>query len=128
MPGTDGQQVSPARGVKCPKDKGGSPLTPSAQPYTPSPFCFAKGGRVERSETQGVHTPSKPQTPKTNHPSILKILQIPVQTTLDNRNISANIATKRRSAHPRTSAPKTKNRRVEKGCAQTFQDAARTIE
>ena len=31
-------------------------------PYT-SPFCEAKGGRVKRSETQGVHAPSN--TPKT---------------------------------------------------------------
>ena len=39
----------------------------------PSPFCEAKGGRVERSETQGVHTPkdtytlpfAKPKSPTT---------------------------------------------------------------
>ncbi len=29
----------------------------------PSPFCEAKGGRAERSETQGVHNPVTPPNP-----------------------------------------------------------------
>ena len=37
----------------------------------PRPFCEAKGGRVQRSETQGVHTPNT-----NTHPSILSIPQI----------------------------------------------------
>ena len=43
----------------------------------PPLFASAKGGRVKRSETQGVHTPNT--TPYI--PSILEILQIRVQTT-----------------------------------------------
>ncbi len=84
----------------------------------PPPFAAQKGDAARRRGFIHPHRSSTPQHPSC--PSQFK--------KLDNRNISANIATKRRSDHPRSGAPKTKNRRVETGCAQTFLDAAGTIE
>ncbi len=64
--------------MPCPGPDPGVRVNGDKRVGRPSPplFASAKGGRGKRSETQGVHTPNTPIIS-----SILKILQIRVQTT-----------------------------------------------